>query len=301
MCAHKDGYVPHGTIKPQDSWLRIAGHLAVWAVAYAVGVAVVLGAFLDRPIGGLGLVYVMLCGHGGYVLDRVKFRDVDLDPADLMAEPGRHGYLRRRAGWLRILMVVEWVGAAAVGAVISPVLGGVVLGGVLAGYLYSGWRPGKVSRLKDVAGLKAGLVSCAVVGLGLFAVLGESIGAGFGWVGGLDWVAVGGVVLVVCGDAVVCDLDDRESDGAYLTRSVPVSIGSRGAKIVAAVLLVLGSVVLAAWSPADQVRMRALFGGLIAVSGIGIMRRPTSYGLGGRRDWIDGRMLVVALVVVLVG
>jgi len=295
MCAHKDGtHVPRGTIGSLNLWLGIAGHLAVWAAMYAVGVAVVLGEFLGRPIGGMGLVYVTLCAHSGYIFDRVKFRDSDLDPADLMAEPLRHSFLRRRAKWLRILMGAEWIGAAAVGVVISPVLGVVVVGGVVAGYVYSGWRPGKGSRLKDLAGLKAGLVASAVVGLGLAAVVGPEIGwdvgALLGLVGELPWVILGGVWLIVCGDAVVCDLDDRVSDGVHSTRSLPVLMGARRAALVAAGLLVVGGVMVAMGGDILY-QSRVLFSAMIVVSGVGIMR------LRKRRDWIDGRMLVVVLVV----
>jgi len=296
MCAHKDGgNVPRGTIEIVKLWLRVAGHLAVWPVMYAAGVGIILGEFLGRPIGELGLVYVTLCAHSGYMLDRVKFRDADFDPADLMADSERANFLRRIARRLRLVMALEWVAAAAVGVVISPVLGVLVLGGILLGYLYSGWRPGRRARLKDVHGLKAGLVACAVVGLGLAAVVGPEIGWDAGallkLVGELPWVVLGGVWLIVCGDAVVCDLDDHESDRAYSTRSLPVLMGARRAAVVAAGLLAIGGVMVAMGGEGmDQ--MRVLFAGLIVVSGIGIVR------LRKRRDWIDGRMLLMVLVAV---
>ena len=302
MCAHKDGQdVPRGTIGAVRLWIAAAGHLAVWAVMYAAGVAIILGEFLENQIGDLGLVYVCLCAHSGYLLDRIKFRDADLDPADLMAEPGRHVFLRRRAKWLRVLMAAEWIGAATVGVVISPVLGAVVFGGVVVGYLYSGWKPGKGARLKDVTGLKAGLVASAVVGLGLAAVLGESV-----WDEGLweldlhiqSLMTMLGLWLIVCGDAVVCDLDDVRSDGVYLTRSLPVLMGTRRAAIIAAGLLVVGGamVTFGGEGSSDGLNQsRVLFAGMIVASGLGIMRQRK------RRDWIDGRMLAVALFAVFVG
>ncbi len=303
MCAHKDGgNVPRGTIGTLNLWLGIAGHLALWAAMYAAGVAIILGAFLGRPVGGLGILYVVLCAHSGYIFDRVKFRDADLDPADLMADPGRHVFLRRSAKWLRVLMIAEWIGAAAVGVVVSPVLGGVVLGGVIAGYVYSGWRPGKGKRLKDLAGLKALLVACAVVGLGLAAVVGPEIGWNVGallkLVGELPWVVLGGVWLIVCGDAVVCDLDDLTSDGVFSTRSFPVLMGARRAGVVAAGLLVVGGMMVAFGRGGGGEGFdvsRVMFSGMIALSGVGIMR------LEKRRDWIDGRMLLVVLIVSILG
>jgi len=301
MCAHKDGtHVPRGTIGSVILWLGIAGHLAVWAAMYAVGVAIILGEFLGRPIGWMGLVYVTLCAHSGYLFDRIKFRDADLDPADLMAEPVRHAFLRQRAKWLRILMLTEWIGAAAVGVVLSPVLGVVVVGGVVAGYVYSGWRPERGSRLKDLAGLKAGLVASAVVGLGLAAVIGPEINWELGGLPEFDvmhWMILGGVWLIVFGDAVACDLDDHASDGIHSTRSLPVLMGTRRAAVIATGLLVVGGAMVTfggegGGNGADQ--SRVLFAGMIVASGIGIMRQRK------RRDWIDGRMLAVVLVVAFV-
>ncbi len=315
MCAHKNGDdVPHGTIAatqitPAKNPLQIAGHLAIWASAYSVGVAIILGEFLNRPIGFLELAYVALCAHSGYLFDRIKFRDADLDPADLMADPRRHLFLRQFTKPLRILMVTEWIGAMAIGSLISPILGILVLGGIVAGYLYSGWRPVTNTtgghghgRLKDLPGLKAGLVGCSVVGLGLAAIFGAELplgGADFWdrWMklfGETPWIIVVGVLVMVCGDAVICDLDDRESDGKYFTQSLPVMIGMRPAALVAAGLLVAGGLLVVV-DAGDEVRMRALFGAMVAVSGIGIMRQQK------RRDWIDGRMLIVVLSVMLAG
>jgi len=308
MCAHNNGDdVPHGTIAAAQNPLQIVGHLAIWATGYSVGVAIILGEFLVRPIGFLALAYVALCAHSGYLFDRVKFRDADLDPADLMADPDRHLFLRRFSRSIRILMVVEWIGAVAVGGVISPVLGAVVIGGIVAGYVYSGWRPmagGRWVRLKDIAGFKAVMVGGAVVGLGLIAVLGEALPRSFGALGrvgdvagGVPWILIVGMLVMVCGDAVICDLDDQESDEKYRTRSLPVMIGMRRSALVASGLLVTGGLMVAL-DAGENVQARALFAGMAVVSGLGIMRQGKDFG--GRRDWIDGRMLMVVICVMIV-
>jgi 4-hydroxybenzoate polyprenyltransferase len=297
MCAHKTGHVPRGTI----SVLKAFGHLAGWATLYSIGVTLTLAEFLDSPIGLRGLLYVTLCAHGGYLLDRVKFRDPDLDPADLMADHDRHTYLRKHAPRIRVVMALNWIGALIVGVLISPALGILVLCGIGAGYVYSGWRPAEAggrTRLKDVIGLKAILVSGAVVGLGIAPVLAEIYESDrplaypeFG----VLMMTIVGMGLIVFGDAVICDLDDRASDDLFGTKSLPVLLGLRGGGVLGILMLIIGSVVLS-WS------FRGLaviaFGVFIVLSGIGVL--VTGPRIGGRRDWIDGRMMVTSLLMIVV-
>jgi 4-hydroxybenzoate polyprenyltransferase len=300
MCAHKTGHVPRGTI----SVLKAFGHLAGWATLYSIGVTLTLAEILDRPIGLLGLLYVTLCAHGGYLLDRVKFRDRDLDPADLMADHDRHTYLRKHAPRIRVVMALDWIGALIVGVLISPALGILVLCGIGAGYVYSGWRPAEVggrTRLKDVIGLKAILVSGAVVGLGIAPVLAgiyESDRPLAYPEFGVLMMTIVGMGLIVFGDAVICDLDDRESDDLFGTMSVPVLFGVRRAGVIGMLVLVIGSGVL--WySATGSSRIAALvFGGFVVLSGLGVL----VFGpwIGGRRDWIDGRMMVACLLLMTI-
>ena len=306
MCAHKNGHVPRGTIAPNNPApnqplvirvVAIFGHLAGWAVLYSLGIAIMLGELLNDPITPPALIYVALCAHSGYLLDRIKFRDADLDPADLMADPLRHAYLRNHARLLRIVMWIEWALAIGVGFQITPLLGAFVLSGIAAGYLYSGWKPGKVARLKDVAGLKAVMVSCAVLGLCAAAVLGERIleEGPHVWPDAMVIVCtLVGMGLVVFGDAVICDLDDRVSDGRFNTKSLPVMVGSRIAGFVGGGILLLGGMVIVVGGIShDDLQLRIVFTAILVISGLGILRWGSAWG--GRRDWIDGRMLVIAL------
>lgn len=288
MCAHNLGDdVPHGTIPI----LSMFGHLAGWAVLYSIGVTLVLAAILDREVDLWRLAYVTLCAHAGYLLDRVKFRDRDLDPADLMAEPDRHHYLRRHAAWIRWLMIIEWVAAIAVGAMISLALVGLVLLGVAAGIGYAGWKPGKVSRLKDIAGLKAVLVSGAVTGLATITVCRGELTALYDTPSML-WLILG-IGMIVIGDAVLCDLDDESSDSAFRTRSLPVMLGGRWAALVGMAALVIGAVVLT---------LNHVGAGIVVfvcsiVLSAGLILGLTQH----RRDWIDGRLFVIALISILIG
>ncbi|MEQ9205744.1 MAG: hypothetical protein RLN78_00055 [Phycisphaerales bacterium] len=268
---------------------------------YSLGIAIMLGKLLNDPITPRALIYVALCAHSGYLMDRIKFRDADLDPADLMAEPLRHAYLRNHARFLRIVMWIEWVLAIGVGFLITPLLGAFVLSGIAAGYLYSGWKPGKVARLKDVAGLKAVMVSCAVLGLCVAAVLGERIleEGPHVWPEAMVIVCtLAGMGLVVFGDAVICDLDDRVSDGRFNTKSLPVMVGSRIAAFVGGGILLLGGMVIVAGGiNHDDLQLRAVFAAMVAISGLGILRWGSAWG--GRRDWIDGRMMVASLLMIV--
>ncbi|MBO6513907.1 MAG: hypothetical protein JJ974_08090 [Phycisphaerales bacterium] len=303
MRAHKSvGDVPHGTIESgfPINWIKAAGHLAVWAVMYAIGVALMLGELLGFPLGWEALLYVALCSHAGYLFDRLKFRDSDLDPADLLADPDRHGFLRSRSGWIRVLMVLEWIAAMVVGLLLSTWLSVLVVGGVVVGYVYSGWPPSDRARLKDVSGLKAWLVSIAVVGLGCAALLAQ-----VDLFGGIDSLlstlserqsmCILGMLLVVCGDAVLCDLDDSASDRVYRTRSLPVMVGDRWSALSAVGLLVVGSgVILLGLVGGDLLVGGVWFVGLVLLSGVVILVAGPM--IGGRRDWVDGRMLIAALV-----
>jgi hypothetical protein len=282
MCAHNHRDVPCGTI----GLLSRFGHLAGWAVLYSIGVTVILAHLLEREVGGAGIVYVALCAHAGYLLDRVKFRDRDLDPADLMAEPGRHQYLRRHAAWIRSLMIIEWIAAMVTGAMISPFLGGLVLVGIAAGIGYAGWKPGKVSRLKDIAGLKAVLVSGAVTGLATATTFHGDLRPLAETPSLLWWIM--GIGMIVFGDAVICDLDDEPSDDAFQTRSLPVLLGGRRAGIVGLSAMGLGSSVLLSDRSGLDIW---LFCGMHVLTGTAIL-----FAARKRRDWIDGRMLVVALI-----
>ena len=287
MCAHKSSYVPHGTIR----FLQIFGHLAGWATLYSVGVALVLCTLVNLQYRVDMLIYVAICAHAGYLLDRVKLRDQQLDPADLMADPQRHHYLRRNLVWIRKLMILEWLIALIVGVTISPLLGGLVFVGVLAGFAYAGWKPGRISRLKDLSGLKAVPVSGAVVGLATAAVYRGDIESLFRESRIIAYLI--GIGFIVFGDAVICDLDDQLSDKQFRTRSLPVMLGRTWATLVGISALILGSGVLLSSNACSGV---LVFGSSIVLSAVLILILSKH-----RRDWIDGRLFVIALITALIG
>jgi 4-hydroxybenzoate polyprenyltransferase len=284
--AHETGFVPRGTI-------GAAGDLAVWALGYSVGLYLLTTSFVRTDWCGACALYVGLCAHAGYLFDRVKLRDRELDPADLAAYPARHLFLRRHARVIRVVMVLEWVGAVVVGAWLHWVLGVLVLGGVVAGVVYSGGPAGTGrKRVKDWRGVKAAAVATAIVGLALHAAL---LPGGV-WES-VDWVRVAwvgaGAWFVVCGDAVLCDLDDVEADRRFGTGSVPVLVGGRVAGMMGVGLVVVGVLVLVGMGGA-RLGVRVGVGAALVVSAV------MALGMEQKRDWIDGRMGVVVLVAMLV-
>ncbi len=272
------------------------GHLAIWPMFYALGAAIILGKFLEIPLSWPTLVYVGLCSHAGYLFDRIKFRNADMDPADRMAQPNRYEYLQKHAQWLRILISIEWVAALTIGFIIFPMLSLLVVGGIVVGFLYSGWKPGgRRARLKDIPGLKAGMVGAAVIGLGLAAVVASNHTSDASIVDTLlklSWVNIAGLWLIVCGDAVICDMDDQASDRIYSTKSFPVLLGIQRSGILALGLLLAGSILLMTEHHPGQTQTRIAFTLAIIISGGGISL------LQQRRDWIDSRMLGIVLLVI---
>ena len=274
---------------------HICGDLALYPVAYALGIAILiahaLGAATTLPLLG----YIALAAHAGYLLDRVKPRDTRLDPADRMADPARHALLRRFARPLRALMALEWLGAAALGALIHPILAALVPVGIIAALAYAGAPPGRgATRMKDVHALKSVLVATALTGLGAFAALAPDpaamtrrpLSAG---------LSILGVWLVVAGDAVICDLDDRASDRAYDTRSLPVLAGPVWSALAALILIASGSAVMILWSTPMPPATRTSIAAMLVFSAALIL------GSNNRRDWIDARTLPIVLYGLWIG
>lgn len=270
---------------PIKELLAAPGHLALYPALYAIGAAILGSRILEIPHSSSTLSFVALCAHAGYLLDRVKARDRSMDPSDSMSQPARYRYLRLHARPVRFMMIVEWLAALVLGVTIHPALGVFTLLGIASTLFYAGWKPGSVPRLKDLHLTKAPAIALSVVALGVFPLLvdrsiKQEIEA---LTMGRHWLALLGLVVIVIGDAIICDLDDIEADRAHRTRSVPSLTGSRPAKIIAALALTIGGVMLAIRSDLVLVSV------LIVFSAVAIMRQRS------RRDWIDARLLPVVL------
>lgn len=272
------------------------GHLAVWPALYALGVLWMLAWLLDArdhpaaianrwPLG----VFVLLCAHAGYLLDRAKVAPRLLDPADDAANPHRFRVFARYGGAIRALVWAELVIAACVAFWIQPLLA-LVPGGVAAGVIVYAGRPATDARPrpKDIRLLKSLFITAAHVALPV-AVLLALLGVGpLLELASIE--AVGAVALIVFADAVTCDLDDAHADRAFGTRSIPATMGRAAAWWVIALATAAGMVLIAlslGWR-------RALLPSCLLAGSLVI-----AAWLPARKDFTDARLPAIALICAL--
>ena len=269
------------------------GHLAVWPGLYAVGVLWLLVWIMQRAGGAvlgpemvLSALFVFLCAQGGYLLDRAKLSQHRLDPADRAALPGRFRVFATHGRAVRGFVLGELAVASVIGALISPWLSAVPLGATVGVVVYAG-RPANpgMPRPKDLAFLKSVFIATAHTALAIVAAAGAF---GLALRDALSvLMPLVFVWLVVFSDAVLCDLDDEPTDRSFGTRSIPVLIGARRAWGFALVSMLVAALI--AWSR---------LGGINALS----FTLPMTLSLvaascvARRKDLIDARLLVVALV-----
>lgn len=258
---------------PRTRWLT---WVPVASAAY-VGAAVWLAGWPDR--GDLSLVgWSVLLALAVYLLDRVKLRDRDFDPADAEADPVRAAWERRHAVGLRAAASAAAVGALGWGLLTSPalvaVVGAALLGGAVYGSIPRRWR------LKDhflVKNLAVGGSIAALAG-----VVGLRRG---GWPpSGHDLLVLLGLALLVSADAVASDIDDTTSDRRYGTHTVASVFGPRQGWWVFAGL---GGVAAAVWVAAGSTVPAVA---LLATTASLVWWRPAP-----ARLWIDLRLVAIAV------
>ncbi|MFG0244443.1 MAG: UbiA family prenyltransferase [Phycisphaerales bacterium JB052] len=267
-------------------------HLALWPACYTLGIYLLAVLTLDLPAPDWQTVlYLLLVGHACYLLDRVKLSDDRQDPADAIALPNRALLFAERAGAIRIVLLIELLMAMVSGFLISPLLALIPLGALLGVQLYAGRAacPGK-PRFKDLPALKSFFISSAHIAL-VVAVLWGNDHNLIEHPRGVVLLTIAGLWLIVSGDAVLCDLDDHDSDAMYGTRSLPVLLGNKGAWLVAQAMLALGGLMLMAHSKPDRLLM-------FCAAAIWISGYPTLF-IKNRRDLIDARLLPIALIALL--
>ncbi|MFG0314701.1 MAG: UbiA family prenyltransferase, partial [Phycisphaerales bacterium] len=231
---------------------------------------------------------LLVLAHACYLVDRVKISDDRQDPADALALPDRTIFHVRHASQLRALICLEFLLASVIGYLIHPLLATIPIGALIGVYMYAGRgaTPGK-PRLKDYPALKSFFIASAHLAL-VIALL---------WGNGhlmperphtVVALSLLGVWLIVSADAILCDLDDRESDSIYATRSLPVLIGPRHAWLVAMTVLFFGVLAISIHR-ASQTHL-AFVAVMIFLSGVPTLHRKN------RRDLIDARLLPVVAV-----
>lgn len=224
--------------------LEAAGHLALWPGFYEAAWTGVIAALLGSAAtwsatwsaaAGTGLLTTTV-----FLVDRVKLRPADLDPADARADPARAAFIdRHRRTIRRAIFATGGASAVSLGMVHSP-LALIVPLGVLGVWLY-GRRPGE-PRLKDHRVLKSGAVAVGMTAVALAAVLLSDRGRA------PALVAVIGAGLLMAlhvgGDAILCDIEDAPSDAEAGTRTWANTLGERRTWILAIALKCLAGVAL---------------------------------------------------------
>jgi 4-hydroxybenzoate polyprenyltransferase len=280
-------------------------HAAVFAGMYVGAATVCFGQLSGLQAGpsgalGLGFVFAALTGAGVYLMDRVKLRDVWMDPADGVAQPARQRILggtparARRTRWAAAGMCL---GGACVGMWITPLAPAMVVIAVLGVVVYAGRpRHGEArARVKDRL-----IVKDAFVGMGIAGFAGVVTAAGNtrtemvpAIMGTSAWLFAGGQVAArVFADACLCDLDDEHSDRLHRTQTLATRLGRERAwtiamsvRLIAAGLLVM--------VPVGPRAARWAWAAVTVVSTVGLrMWSPARL-----RDIVDVRMVVEAAAV----
>jgi 4-hydroxybenzoate polyprenyltransferase len=259
---------------------------------YTLGVYLlgVLSMGLPRP-GWLTTTYLLIVAQACYLLDRVKLTDSRQDPADALALPDRALFFARHSSLLRIVCVVELLVSSVLGYLMMPMLALIPLCALIGVYTYAGRgaSPSK-PRFKDLPALKSFFIASAHLALMIVVAWGNTPDQA-DHLQLQTWWSLVGLWLIVSADAIICDLDDVESDALYSTRSLPVLIGSRYAWRSAITMLLAGVMCLLipnAFAP-------RYVGLAVAI----LLTAIPTRAMKNRRDLIDARLLPVVIIAML--
>lgn len=269
-------------------------YLAIWPACYTLGVYLLALLTIDRPMPSwLTTAYLLLVAHACYLLDRVKLSDDRQDPADAIALPARALLFAEHASTVRVLLAVELLTAMVMGYLISPLLSLIPLGALIGVQLYAGRAasPGR-PRFKDLPALKSFFISSAHIALVVAVLWGNNHNL-IEHPRQVVVLSVVGLWLIVSADAILCDIDDHDSDALYGTRSLPVLLGNARAWILAELMLLLGCgmLITRTQKPID----------LLLVSLAIFASTLTTRSMKNRRDLIDARLLPIVLLAMLFG
>ncbi|GJQ29622.1 MAG: UbiA family prenyltransferase [Gemmatimonadaceae bacterium] len=299
--------------------IRSLAHLAFFAAVY-VAAAVVCAAQLTGAQGALtpGVLFYAWCtALLAYLLDRVKLRDAWLDPADRAAHPARFAFLFARRRAARLLMAGAGCVSLVTGWMLHPTPPIAAAGtfATIAGVLLYAGRPrpptaGGWGRVKDRFVIKNLFVGVGIAGFAVLIVcLAAARREGAG-VGGGDAASISEVfthaprpplllaltfaylTLRIYADAVLCDIDDEDSDRAHGTRTLPTRFGGDRAWNIAMWLRLALAASLLLW-PVGPFAARAAWAVFSAAVTIALRWwRPAKI-----RDLVDARFGVEAACV----
>ncbi|MEZ6242888.1 MAG: hypothetical protein R3B57_07565 [Phycisphaerales bacterium] len=245
-----------------------------------------LGAWASPAV----CVGTLLGAHGIFLLDRVKPRASMLDPADAASAPRRDALMRKHGRLLRAVVVFDvLVGAIVTGVWVSWISALAIPGGVIGVLAYAGRPPGTrgIGRLKDLPIIKNLGVAVSLVALALAMTL-----PAIGWSLADAWpLALGGVLLVL-GDAILCDLDDEAADEAFGAETLPVTLGRGPTIAIATLLIVAGSAGLALLERGGGAGERLTWGVGPSLSAAAIV----AFSPGRVKSLVDVRLAVIAVL-----
>ncbi len=283
------------SVSPASRTIPVAAqlsYLALWPACYTLGMYLLAVVALGLPAPGWATtLYLLGVAHACYLLDRVKLSDQRQDPADAIALPDRALLFARHARPIRLGLMLEFWLASLVGWFISPTLALLPLGALLGVHLYAGRgaSPGR-PRFKDLPALKSFFISSAHIAL-VIAVLWGNDHNLIEHPRPVVILSMAAIWLIVSGDAILCDLDDRHSDAIYGTRSLPVLLGDARAWAFAQGMIALGGLMLALEGKPGAVL-------IFCASAIWLSVLPTR-GMKNRRDLVDARLLPIVLIALL--
>ncbi len=273
-------------------------HFAIWPTLYAIGVYVLLSKSLpgEHHIGLMPVLFIAICTHASYLLDRVKTSDSRLDEADAVALPRRAQSLSRHTQAIRRFIGLELLVASAIGLALHPILTVIPLISLIAIHGYAGRTadPDK-PRLKDLPACKPFFIATSHIALPV-AVIWASPHSADSLNTLTDQtlatlsnaIIVMGVWFIVVGDAMLCDIDDLDTDRIFGTRSFAVLFGAQHAWLIAFVCVSAGSVLLGfAWAPSRWAAFALIASTLLT-------RNSTNH-----RDFVDARLLPIALLTLI--
>jgi 4-hydroxybenzoate polyprenyltransferase len=267
----------------------LLSHLALYPAAYTLGVYLLTVLSLNlRSPQWTTISFILIVAHACYLLDRVKLSDSRQDPADALALPDRALFFASHSTPLRVVCVVELIVSSVLGYLILPALALIPILSLIGVFVYAGRgaAPSK-PRFKDLPTLKSIFIASAHLALAVGVAWSDNPSLIDHPRAHLVWILTG-VWLIVCADAIICDLDDMDSDALYATRSLPVLIGSAGAWRSALAMLLIGGVCLL--MPQTFALHQFCVSVMVVLSAIPTIRR------NNRRDLIDARLLLIVLV-----
>lgn len=218
---------------------------AIYAAGLTVGGLLLVSPAAVGPAHALAVALVVAIAWMAHVLDRVKVLRRWRDPADRMANPARDAWIERNRRAMLVIAAMLALGSGVLAWVLEPWLVVLVPAGAAAVVAY-GSRPtdSRRPRPKDVLILKnalTGLAYATLIGCAMWPALADRAGL---------WPALAIVALIVAGDAILSDIDDRSADEAFGTRTVPVVAGRRRAILAAAGSYAAGVLIWVIFGPA---------------------------------------------------